>query len=164
MKNVILFLALLAPLTFTRGAGPTDRPDWLKQLQEWDVKKVQPPAPPADPAGFFGLRGKVKIGKASVFVDGGTIFIELMDEHGVELVVFRRVLLSSKEPQPVGVHFRGRLEGKYFLARAGAEERALLALLQQTRNDSFVPDFSPANAEEQIRVAALDRMIQSLSS
>ena len=164
MKYPLLLLTFLAPLTLTFAADPADRPDWLKQLQEWDVKKVQPPPPPADPVGFFGLRGAVKIGKTSILIDGGTVFIELMDEHGTELVVFRRVLLTAKEAQPVGVHFRGRIEGKYFLARSGDEERALLALLKQARNETFVPDISEVNGEEQIRIAATDRLIRSLSS
>lgn len=108
---------------------------------------VQSPAPLADPAGFFGLRGKIKIGSAAAFLDGGSVLIELIDEHGAELVVSRRVLLFAEQAEPVSVSFRGRQQGKYFLSSGGPEERALLALLQQAKNETYLPDFTPANSE-----------------
>ena len=99
-----------------------------------------------DGAAFFGLSGAVTVREAKSLLDGGTIIIDLEDEHGISLHISKPAAWTTDEARNnfVTVSFPHRISGHYLLREGGDEEMALLQLLRQAALKTYGTADPPA--------------------
>lgn len=153
------------------GAEPTAAatfeatPEYIKRLEEWTPDRSTPPPPIADPAGFFGLTGKVLVSDAKKYLDGGTIIVELLDEHGTTIRIVRPAVWPGDEPKQslIALSFPNRLRGSYLLREGGTEEEALLALMRKAIAATYGSKKPAQNTKDVFRFQAASGLTKILA-
>jgi hypothetical protein len=93
------------------------------------VSQEQPPR--------FGLSGRVALTKATRFMDGGSILVNLQDDLGNGLSVLYTNLDYPPSNHPGQLAYSTRGSGRVYVERGSSQEQELLHLLGAACNNTF---------------------------